>query len=257
MISEHPTFTPPQNLDIPIWRYMSLSNFIWMLQRSALYFSRSDLLGDPYEGHYPKKLLEIEDEIVRQLSQNDPDMKPEAFESARRAFGQLLNATKTFRQSYFVNCWHMNEHDFLAMGKIYAAHQESVCISSTYNILAEHLPAECHLGIVKYIDYDKDTFQFGNLFEFIVHKRIAFQHERELRSVIWSEDGSKGIDVKRFENVGGRGLVVPVDLYSLIQEIVVSPEASDMLLEVVQKLAQNYKVRAIARKSNVTAGPAY
>jgi hypothetical protein len=119
------------------------------------------------------------------------------------------------------------------------------------------LPAECHLGIVKYIDYDKDTFQFGNLFEFIVHKRIAFQHERELRSVIWSEDGSKGIDVKRFENVGGRGLVVPVDLYSLIQEIVVSPEASDMLLEVVQKLAQNYKVRAIARKSNVTAGPAY
>jgi hypothetical protein len=51
---DHPTFVKPPDIDVKIWRYMSLAKFLWMLQKNALYFSRSDLMGDPFEGHYSK-----------------------------------------------------------------------------------------------------------------------------------------------------------------------------------------------------------
>jgi hypothetical protein len=50
----HPTFKKPADLKIKVWRYMSLPRFIWMLQRRALYFARSDLMGDPFEGRYSR-----------------------------------------------------------------------------------------------------------------------------------------------------------------------------------------------------------
>lgn len=72
---EHPTFKAPSNPDVPIWRYMSLSRFVWLLQKKALYFARSDLLGDPFEGYYTKPMAQLEDAFVGgQLS--DPDFAP-------------------------------------------------------------------------------------------------------------------------------------------------------------------------------------
>jgi hypothetical protein len=61
---DHPTFKKPENLDVRIWRYMSLAKFLWMLQRNSLYFSRSDLMGDPFEGHYSKPTATSEDSFV-------------------------------------------------------------------------------------------------------------------------------------------------------------------------------------------------
>jgi hypothetical protein len=43
---------------------MSLAKFVWLLQRSALFFSRSDLMGDPFEGHYSKVTAASEEAFV-------------------------------------------------------------------------------------------------------------------------------------------------------------------------------------------------
>jgi hypothetical protein len=32
-----------------IWRYMSFSRFVWLLQRKQLWLGRADMLGDPWE----------------------------------------------------------------------------------------------------------------------------------------------------------------------------------------------------------------
>src|SRR5260370_17843608 len=32
-----------------VWRYMSFSRFVWLLQKKQLWLSRADLLGDPWE----------------------------------------------------------------------------------------------------------------------------------------------------------------------------------------------------------------
>jgi hypothetical protein len=47
MILEHPSFEPPTDPDISIWRYMDLAKFLWMLQKKALFFARADHLVPP------------------------------------------------------------------------------------------------------------------------------------------------------------------------------------------------------------------
>jgi hypothetical protein len=32
-----------------VWRYMTFSRFVWLLQNKQLWLSRADLLGDPWE----------------------------------------------------------------------------------------------------------------------------------------------------------------------------------------------------------------
>ena len=48
--TKHPVFLQPANANAKVWRYMDFTNYIWTLECSALYFSRIDLLGDPFEG---------------------------------------------------------------------------------------------------------------------------------------------------------------------------------------------------------------
>lgn len=60
MITEHPTFQAPSNVDIPIWRYMDLSKFIALIQSQSLYFPIITNLGDPFEGSVPSKELMIQ-----------------------------------------------------------------------------------------------------------------------------------------------------------------------------------------------------
>ena len=70
------------------------------------------------------------------------------------------------------------------MWKLYTSHGESICVRTTFKILAEELPSECMIGCVRYIDYDKSVIDMSNGLNYVMHKRDTFQHEREVRSVI-------------------------------------------------------------------------
>src|SRR5215831_14836506 len=70
MFRTHPVFDQPLDDTISVWRYMDLSKFIWMIQRNALYFCRSDLMGDPFEGHYTKAIADQEEEHIQTLKSN-------------------------------------------------------------------------------------------------------------------------------------------------------------------------------------------
>jgi hypothetical protein len=71
MYTSHPTvFKQPRDENISVWRYMDLSKFIWMIQRKALFFCRSDSLGDPFEGHYTKVIADQEEEHIKTLQAN-------------------------------------------------------------------------------------------------------------------------------------------------------------------------------------------
>jgi hypothetical protein len=53
MYEQHPEFNPPDNENCKIWRYLDIPKFFWLLEKQSLYFSRADLLGDPFEGSIP------------------------------------------------------------------------------------------------------------------------------------------------------------------------------------------------------------
>jgi hypothetical protein len=251
MFSAHPAFKQPDDESISVWRYMDLSKFIWMIQRKALYFCRSDCMDDPFEGHYTKAVVEQEAEHLRTLASNTAFMAvPHNLDIAREVYRMnALELPKKLRKVYFVSCWHMNEEESPAMWKLYTSQNESICIRSKYKTLASLLPEESLLGVVQYIDYRRDRFDTNEILSYIIHKRKSFQHEREIRAVVYHSDACD------FELVDERGLVVPIDIAALIEEIFVSPTSQSPLIEVVAGLGEKYELNAPVLRSRVNDAP--
>ncbi len=71
MFEQHPVFKAPDDANIQIWRYMDLPKYISILDQSAVYFCRSDRLGDEF----------VEDMGVRptQLTENSKNRLAKLF----------------------------------------------------------------------------------------------------------------------------------------------------------------------------------
>jgi hypothetical protein len=247
---DHLTFKQPKDSDVKIWRYMSLAKFLWMLQRGALYFSRSDLMGDPFEGHYSKVTALGENSFVA-AQMTDPVFAEMGEAVHRRNFRKIISDVKKEKLNLFVTCWHMNESESWAMWKLYASQDEAICIQSTFNALRQLLPDKAFLGTVKYIDYDTEYISVTDAFQNIVHKRKSFEHERELRAVLWKPISDD------IELAGDSGMIVPIDLNGLIHNVFISPSANSILDEVVRGLKSTYKLDAPTHYSRVNERPEY
>ena len=49
----HPVFEKPSDENATIWRYMSFSRFVWLMDRSQLYFRVLNQLEDVHEATLP------------------------------------------------------------------------------------------------------------------------------------------------------------------------------------------------------------
>lgn len=215
--TEHPSFKTPTNRDVQIWRYMDLAKYLAILQRRSLFFPRATLLGDPFEGSSTKPMVAERQYIMRNWNV-DQFLVGEHF--------------KNLVEKYLVSCWHINEHESAAMWSLYLRSNEGVCIQSTYRRLRSCLPKCVLIGEVKYIDYQTEGFSSGMVFNFIMHKRKSFGHERELRAVFWEMDGTP--DAQPYKTkIEPAGLWIEVDLPSLIETVHISPAAEAWLARVI------------------------
>ena len=251
--TEHPSFVQPVNLDVKIWRYMDLPKFVWLLQRRALFFARADKLGDPYEGYYTRVLAQSEAEFVAQMRHSHNAATPFNEDVVRSTFSTLRRYVGESRTSFFVNSWHMNDADSAAMWRLYTTLGHGICVTSTYRNLFNLLPTEATLGQLKYINYDLDYIDMTNVFNYITHKRISYEHEKEVRAVIWSPTQ----EPKTKFSIINDGFVVPVELGDLIREVYVSPYSFPPLREVVSGLLRTYDVIVPTLESEVNAPPSF
>jgi hypothetical protein len=252
-MADHPSFTIPTNSDIKVWRYMDIAKYLGMLQQRALFFTRATMLGDPFEGSSTKPMVAAR-EYVLQHRATDPALA--RFKGIPAAAIDTGHIFKTLVNSYLVNCWHMNEHESAAMWNLYSKSNESVCIQSTYRKLRSCLPACVMIGEIKYIDYNVEMFPIDISFNFIVHKRKSFEHERELRAVFWEMDSSteaNGYKVK----VQPAGLWVETDLSKLIEAVYVNPEAQPWLASVIAEVTAKYELPVRASQSALAESPLY
>jgi hypothetical protein len=167
---------------------MDLSKYLSMLDRRCLYFARATLLGDPFEGSSTKMMVSTR-ECIRANRATDPTLA--AYKDApETVFTTVGNVYKEMVQKYFISCWHMNEHESAAMWKLYSSSNEAVCIQSTYRRLRQCLPPCVSIGEIDYINYETEGFSNSNVFNSIMHKRLSFAHERELRAIFWEMDGT-------------------------------------------------------------------
>jgi hypothetical protein len=249
--TQHPSFRLPTNKDIPIWRYMDLGKYLAMLDRRSLYFARATQLGDPFEGS-PTKMMVVQREYIRANKATDPTLA--AYKDVPDVALDWGHIPKQLVQSYLVSCWHMNEHESAAMWKLYSTSNEAVCVRSTYRRLRQCLAHNVMIGEVSYINYDTQGFAADNGLNFIMHKRLSFSHERELRAIVWDMAGDAQSYKARIEP---SGLAIEADLSALIERVYVSPTAAPWFNNLVGAMTKKCGYEFPVRQSVLAEAPLY
>ena len=115
---------------------------------------------------------------------------------------------------------------------------------------------------MRYINYRFDkAWEQGalNPFHFVLHKRMSFNYENELRAVA---DCNLFEDLKVYHKqnpqyfegdvVINEGIFVPADLTALIEELVVSPYAKPWFVKLVSSVMEHYDLGEIpVRRSDL------
>jgi hypothetical protein len=234
MYEEHPVFVQPDNEDIKVWRYMDFTKLISLIDSRRLFFARADKFKDPFEGSWPKVNVTAR-EII-------PDVIPaEAREYFLETMRSMSVINKKWPRYHAINCWHMNEYESAAMWKLYLKSDEGIVIQSTYKKLKKSLIDDepIYIGVVKYIDYEKDFIKSHNSFEPFIHKRKSFEHEREVRCLVikWPLHEGK-LDFSK--DTMGSGLSIRTDIEILIEKIYVAPSVPIWFSELVKAVISRY-----------------
>jgi Protein of unknown function (DUF2971) len=224
-----------------IWRYMDFAKFISLLDKKALFFSRADKLGDPFEGSFP-----------------------EANVKKRQKLGNEFETLGAYYRIYIkltvINCWHLNEYESDAMWKLYTQNGEGIAIQSTVGRLTSSLnkykfdPVD--IFRVEYRDYKKVEIPEGTLSPYF-HKRKSFEHEKELRAVIqrlfYKPNGEIDFEKTPFKN----GIYVPVNLSNLIENLYLSPTCPIWQKEILDSLVNKYGPNISFKQSQLIEKPEY
>lgn len=233
---------------------MDLTKFLAILQRKALFFSRADRLGDPFEGTVTKSTLDHQEDSLRHLSAQFPEQSDLLEQNRERV--RLWR--KNMRHWCYVLCWHCNAHESAAMWKLYARTEEAVAIRTTIGALAESLEDAENLvwiGSVKYINYETDHIDWMSGFNPLLHKRLSFSHENEIRAIT-RDNPPADINRDLGENPAP-GLYLNVRLDRLIQSVHVAPESPAWFRYLVEGVLRKYELECPVVKSSLANDPLY
>ena len=245
-VEAHPVFVPPVNPRARIWRYTDLAKFLSLFDRSALFFPRLDKLEDPFEGSFTKSILQFENLGFDDLT-DDLKLQVRNEETLRVAVGnnrRFREFSKAQREITFVNSWYCNEHESAAMWSQYLRTQEGIAIQSTYERLCQSLTGyadfQINVGMVNYIDYESDSIPYGNALYTTMYKRKSFEHEKELRAVIWTMQHGKNQPGPENRFKDSPGLYVPVDIPTLVERVYLAPTAPSWLRDLIESLLRRF-----------------
>jgi hypothetical protein len=220
-----------------VWRYLDFAKFVGLLDARALFFAPLSALGDPYEGAFAP--ANLTDRMRHAALLTGP-----ANERFLRN-GILRHMDRTV----VVNCWHIGRHESVALWRQYAASNASVCVQSTYSRLKRCLP-DVDIGQVQYIDYARQPVPETAIPLPLLHKRLAFSHERELRAFML-------LSMRPYQAMrkAPRGFLRAVDLQVLIQRLYVAPTSPTWIKELVRAVATRYGLRVPVLQSALDEPP--
>jgi len=230
----HQHLTTPSDPDAKIWRYMDIPKLLSILVDNALFFPSGKTLSknDKFEGQptyaevdqlnflatppSEEELKTVRDEMLANYRQAAP-------EEQKRHMAIIENIS-------FFNCWHLNDEESDAMWKIYGKNDNGVAIRSTIRRLTKSLNAteKCvYTGQVRYYTEPDDNLPNPENYVWrFMRKKMAFQHEKEVRAVV--TDGTQ---------FGKPGVAIPIYVSELIDTVVISPYAETWIERLVKSVA--------------------
>jgi len=234
--------------DTTIWRYLDFTKFLDLISSRLVFFCRSDQLGDPFEGSFPRERVERQ---IAEIRQHD-----EEFENELRLYE---TAGIEFRKYVFVNCWHMSDCESSALWRLYLKSDEGVAIRSTRNRLGAAF-ANSKPGVwqvpIWYIDYNTDDPPVPTRWAPFRYKRKSFAHEKELRAIVYADVQDEQGNI--LPPPGEKGIRLDADLDRLIEAVYVAPTAPDWFRELTVRVCRKFEVRAeVIPSSLVTDKPVF
>lgn len=218
-----------------IWRYMNYEKFESFLVDQVLYFCAIDTLKkeEPYEGsYYACPLLNEVDllssqNFVRQINQCGPPVA--------------------------VNCWHLSENESMAMWKIYSK-SKGIAIQTRVGNLKKAFDRsgyDVNIGQIFYTDVPIDHSDGWTVDKFMscLTKQKCFEYEKELRALIW--------DTTRTAREPDGSIKVPIEVNSLVENVYLSPESEDPLMDNVRNLMVNHGISTTPIKSKILDSPCF
>lgn len=241
-----------------VWRYMDFAKLVSMLQLRGLYFSRADLLGDPFEGaigllrkehdwdeHHLNYFRQVV--VSRPPGFPEPNFSQEEIElEAKRLLGHLKSVSSDVR-NLLVSCWHANDSESEALWRLYCPPPTiGIAIRTTVGRLWEATEQEASaiVGQVQYLDFRHAFATIQD--ERIFCKRQSLSHESEVRVVLHNH----------FYNPTA-GKTLECDLSSLIEEIRISPFSPSWVLDVVKATIERFGFTFDVAASDLLEEPFY
>ncbi len=243
MYMPHPLISTPP-LETSLWRYMDVTKLISLLSTDSLYFSRADLLGDPWEGAVSHLTIKAREQLPAEK------------------MSWMSDARKDLIRQNFVSCWHQNEYESAAMWKLYLKSDEGVAIRTTCDRLIHCFKIgtkfDIFIGSVNYIDYEENIVTDRNVLTPLFIKRSSFSHEKEVRALIspiyqtppTTTDVHLGIDLPN-------GMALAIDVGRLVEEVYVAPGTQDWVKDAVQSVLQKFDLDRTVRRSSLSESPVF
>ncbi|MDQ3109253.1 MAG: hypothetical protein M3R17_05120 [Bacteroidota bacterium] len=248
--TEHPSIFPIEG-DPVICRYMDFTRLTSLLDRKALFFTRSDKQEDAFEGRYPSNQGKIRKgwyEDMRRMGHFE-NLDDEKIDKAVEEYEQYI---VKIRALMTINCWHKNYEENALMWRSYCNTTSGIMIKSTYSKLIKCLgnPSEqIFVSEVRYPNYNKDLIPDGNSLSPFVHKQHYYAQEQEVRllhevsQVGWFHDWS----IEESEN----GVYIKCDLDILIDEVIIAPHAELWYVKLVEGILDKYNCKKTIARSGL------
>lgn len=261
MFKAHPVFKSPTDENVKIWRYLDISKFLWLVEKKSLYFSRCDLLGDPFEGSLPSApdQVKFQSILLKQtaeiLNLKEKDVKISNLDD--NSAPDYFSLTDLWRKSCYICSFHMSEFESAALWSIYTKAKQGVAIQSTFRKLTtsfnHYKKNPIRIGMVKYIDYTKETIDVFNAFNPLICKRKSYEHDKEIRAIISFPQEFK-TPLAREKN---EGLNVPVDIDNLIECIYLAPTTKPWIKELLISIMKKNGIKKPIEQSSLDAKPIF
>ena len=246
--------------EVVIWRYLDFTKYVDLLTWQSLWFARLNRLGDPFEGTYP---AENHARFTRMAMQELEGLRDATKEERDHRFNVVKgSAGWTSRHNGFctyVSCWHNNNYESAAMWKLYLKSDEGIAIRSTTRRLVNCLaqcPERIFVSKVKYIDFGTEAIEndrgVWNALDGIIHKRVSFAHEREVRAFMYKPElfaPAEEETTMNLERSTPPGYSIGIDLSTLVESVYVSPTAADFFYELVKTVSARFHLSAPINRS--------
>jgi hypothetical protein len=236
--------------ETPIYRYMTLAQFLFMVQHSCLYFSSISLWDDPFEG-IDSKTFHEKYKYVIEREKSGQQWRPFT-PMEREVYNYCELYSKYYSEFCYGTSWSLlNESD--AMWRIYSSDTKGIKIQTTAGKLSSlhefelGFPGGRHqqkfnskTGKVIYTTENKpveDTYLPLPTLEIFFYKRPEFEHEKEVRKVIegFQIEALKEEVRTKLRVLQGKFIHAKIDLKDFIDEIVVDPRTPDWFLSTMER----------------------